>query len=110
MVKYKWKVEPKPTGRYSSFDRRGWPSAETPSGEAIAILSCATEYIPSLVKSGKHEPITMRIRIRSQKNPTTWIWAKFTEQFATLPDAKNALQRYLQAHPEHDFLFSETTS
>lgn len=49
-MKLTWKVDPPPSGRWKSFTKRGWPTAEWPDGSIAALIYCADEYIPRLVK------------------------------------------------------------
>jgi hypothetical protein len=57
-----WHVAPVPTGRYRSFERRGWPTANYGKhGLIAASISCDDEYYPSDVREGKHAPLTVRI-------------------------------------------------
>ena len=102
-MKYTWKVQPAPTGKYRSFSLRGWPHAQTEDEHNIASIECADDYVPSQVKKGNHQLLTMRIRTRSTANPETFVWLKFNRQFATLQEAKDAFEKYVTENPEHDF-------
>ncbi len=96
-MKYKWRVQPEPTGRYRSFEKRGWPDAhycdetESPCADII----CEEEYVPRDVKSGDHPPLTLRIADHSQK---PWKWVRARKQFNTLTEAKEGLKAILKAH------------
>lgn len=103
-VRLRWRVQDVPTGRWRSFDKRGWPTADYDNGETAAAIHCEDDYRPSQVREGKHAPLTLRIADYSKpSNPTTgsgWTWVKATKQFATLEEAKRGAERILQAHPQ----------
>lgn len=100
MIKYKWKVQPEPTGRYRSFDKRGWPEAVTPDGEHLATMHCDDDYTPMFVKKGQHRPIHIRVRIATD---TGWRWGRLKGEWATIEETKEAFARFLEKYPNHDF-------
>jgi hypothetical protein len=106
MLKYRWKVQPKPTGRFASFERRGWP--EVLVGDVmIAYIRCEDDYIPHLVRLGLHKPLKLMIRCRrelTKNNNCPWTFYKFKTEFATLPEAKKALSDFIEKYPDHDFV------
>lgn len=59
-MKLKWKVQPTPTGRYHSFNRRGWPEAFL-HDQLIAAFECVDDYYPPSVKAGHHQELKVRI-------------------------------------------------
>lgn len=97
LPKIKWRVQPAPTGRYRSFDRRGWPTAEYEDGSYCASIYCEDEYVPARVKTGDHRPLTLMIRDRS--TDPQWKRVRASKQFTTLEEAKAALAKILVAHP-----------
>jgi len=105
VIKYAWKVQSAPTGRYRSFERRGWPSAETPDGDTIAMLACKDEYTPYRVRTGDHAPI--RLMIRVPKGNGQWGWGTFQHDFASMDEAKEFLKNYLARHPDYDFCITK---
>jgi len=108
MIKLKWKVEPPPTGRYKSFDKRGCPSADYPNGNCAINIYCDDPYIPSNVKEGKHSPLTVRIADYSKpSNPETgegFTWRNLVQRFTTLKIAKEiaqtAINKYVSMRPK----------
>jgi len=96
-MKYKWKVQSKPTGRYSSFEHRGFPEADYEDGRVAALMVCEDEYYPADVKIGKHKPITLKV---ADYSVTPWKWRKLVNKFKTVQDAKNTFERFLKQHPE----------
>ncbi len=99
----KWKVDPEPTGRYRSFDRRGWPDAhyKNKSEDVAARIRCEDEYYPRNVKSGNHKPLKVYVAdwSRSPKG-TSFIWLKIKGEFKTLKEAKEAAEKIIEKY-EH---------
>jgi len=103
MQKLIWRVQPEPTGRYRSFEHRGWPSAHWKGEQerAAAYIGCKDEYVPKHVKAGTHAPLTVRIarwHTREGQGPT-FQWMRVLRQFATLEEAKDFAAQFLAAHP-----------
>ncbi|MFI5260776.1 MAG: hypothetical protein ACHQU0_03210 [Candidatus Paceibacteria bacterium] len=102
----KWRVSSEPTGRYRSFGRRAWPSAEYPNGDAAAYVTSTDEYVPSQVREGKHAPLTVCVSqwwpegSEERKKRGGFSWRKLTKQFATLKEAQAAAQQVINEHPE----------
>ena len=102
--KIRWKVSPEPTGRYRSFDRRGWPFAEYADGRSAARIQSEDDYVPSLVREGKHTPLEVYVADYSitptEEKPAPWKWRRMKSEFATLKEAQEAVVKLLAAHPE----------
>ncbi|MCK5641739.1 MAG: hypothetical protein KAJ19_13135 [Gammaproteobacteria bacterium] len=101
--KLKWRVCEVPSGRYRSFTKRGWPSADIDEKTAVG-LSCEHEYIPERVRKGDHGPITIRV---AKHNPEEeWpekggiTWYRLTKTAATLKEAKERAQKFVDKRPE----------
>lgn len=92
-----WSVAPAPTGRYRSFERRGWPSAEYSDGNMAATLYCDNDYAPLDVKTGNHSEITIRVADHSQ---TPWQWRTLKARGRTLKEAKEYAKYFLATHQE----------
>lgn len=100
-MKLKWKVDPPPTGRWRSFECRGWPTAEYEDGTIAAHIRCEDAYIPSLVKEGRHAPLIIIIYDYSKPNGNCpWTRMKLMKPAATLREAKERVKQYLKSHPE----------
>jgi hypothetical protein len=103
-MKLFWKVADKPTGRYRSFDSRAWPNAwwgKPEAGSIAALLSCTDEYVPALVREGKHAPIT--ITVCHYNHPEAGNSSKrfrLKKQAATLDEAKQMVQAFYDSHPD----------
>ena len=91
-MKLKWKVQPEPTGRYRSFEHRGWPQAELSNGDTVAIITCDDSYVPALAKAGHHKPLKVRVADYS-RTPGQWYVLK--ERFETLDKAKKGVVAFL---------------
>lgn len=105
-MKLKWTVYPPATGRYRSFERRGWPYASyvehTEYPLSAGIILSQSEYIPRDVKNGSHKPLHVNVAVWA--NPRITGEAAFQYQkigaVATLKEAKELLQNYIDEHPE----------
>lgn len=97
-TKLKWRVDPKPTGQYRSFHRRGWPTADV--GEhTVARVSADQEYIPSNVKRGIHGLITVHLLIRTPTTKPRWVRLK--ERAMSLTVAKELAQDWFNRNPQY---------
>ena len=94
-MKLKWRVQPEPTGRYRSFKKRGWPTAEYIDGCIAASISCEDDYVPARVKSGDHKELVVRVADYSVK---PWKWRTVKARASTLEEAKALVVRVLEAH------------
>ena len=97
-MKIKWKVTEKETGRWSSFHKRGWPTAYYDKDCHCATILCEDGYAPYKVREGKHAELKMMV---AQYHPNgSWQWKTLTKRFKTLQEAKDGLIMFLAAHPE----------
>src|SRR5208282_1286331 len=92
-AKIRWKVDSAPTGRYRSFSKRGWPSADYANGDIAAHILCEDEYIPSNIKEGKHAPLTVHVADwnippEERGKRGAFVWRKIKGTFATLKEAQ----------------------
>ena len=96
--KIKWKVDPAPTGKYSSFSKRGWPIANyvDANESSCAAIYCEDDYNIRDAASGKHKPLELRLADHSK---TPWRWVKVTKTFATLQEAKDGVLQLLEKYP-----------
>lgn len=100
-MKLIWRVGEEPTGRFRSFDRRAWPTAYYGSaeGKPAAFIYSDTSYSGSVVKSGRHEPLKVRVLHHNHPdNPESWKVVVLKAEFATLKDAKEAVAKFLESH------------
>ena len=104
-MKLKWKIQPKPTGRFSSFVTRAWPSAEDETGEARSCIYPEGEGITALrytAENARCTNIALRVRVRVQSKPEDvarrgpWYWASLKKVFSNLAEAKAGAQAYFE--------------
>jgi hypothetical protein len=100
---YKWEIDPPTTGAHRSFDERAWPMAVDIEHDApIARIRCEESYVPSLVKQGKHSPLKLSIADYSEASAKngSFVWKTLKKEFATLDEAKAALDIVLAQTPQ----------
>lgn len=105
-MKLKWQGSDVPTGRYRSFERRGWPTATIGDGIAMVRLLCDDGYIPTNVKTGKHGEISIHIAFwhtddeRHVQDVGAFRWVTLVKRAASLSDAKSIAQEFLSRRTE----------
>lgn len=102
-MKIVWKVAEAPTGRYRSFERRGWPTAYYGSteGKPAAFLDCDDQYVPASVRAGAHALI--KVVVLHHNHPeANGSWKRFVmkERAVTLDRAKEMVAEFLNAHED----------
>lgn len=100
MIKLTWKVDPKPTGRYASFQNRSWPMAEV-RGHAVIQISCADQYEPWRVRTGEHAELTVMLAQWRDRpgDSKTFDWRRLKRRARTLDEAKELARQFLEANP-----------
>jgi hypothetical protein len=101
-MKIKWRVQEAATGPYRSFTRRGWPSG-CGIGELEChnfLVYCDDEYIPALVKTGKHKPLTLTIDVTDWDSETGLRRVQLKRKLPTLKEAKAAAAKYVRENPD----------
>ena len=104
-AKIRWKVEAAPTGQYRSFERRGWPGASYANGDAAVMIRCEDDYVPSLVREGKHAPLSVYVSHWSvtpeeKAKRGGFVWRKLKSTYPTLKEAQAAAAKVIDEHPE----------
>lgn len=94
---FTWKVSEAPSGRYRSFQKRGWPSAHYKADRMAARIVCDEDYSLKKSKSGEHAPLKVNI---ADYSVTPWEWRQMKGEFATLDEAKDAFAALLIKHPK----------
>lgn len=97
-MKTRWKVQPPPTGTYRAFQFRGWPSLEYEDGQIAASIHCEDSYCMTIVKSGRHAPLSVHLydySLGAQHRKCRVL----VERFTTLDKAKAAAEAALKRHP-----------
>src|SRR5574343_1066053 len=97
-IKLKWKVDPIPAGRYRSFEKRGWPSAEYPDQSPAFFIKCEDEYIPHNIKTNNHKELTLMVAVYREDKGFDWRAVK--RKFTTLPEAKAFAQELITTRTE----------
>jgi hypothetical protein len=98
MVQVKWKVAEAPTGRYRSFEKRGWPSASFKGTDRSAIaIYCDDSYTPQRARDGMHGELMVCIADYSVEGPG-FKWRTLKARFKTLDEAKAAGINALDKH------------
>ncbi len=98
-IKLKWRVDPPPTGRYRSFEKRSWPLASYPDGSSAFYIRCEDEYTPSSAKNGKHKELTLCVAVYKPEG-VGFDWRVVKQRFTTLTVAKEAAQVLINNHLE----------
>lgn len=99
-TKLTWKVAERPS---NPWHERCWPMAFFKDGIPAIQLSCHDEYVPALVKTGRHAPIIIRVadrRPETLEKKKTWVWRKLKAEAATLEEAKAIAQRFVDENPD----------
>lgn len=109
-MKLKWRVDPAPTGRYRSFSRRGWPSADYANGECAACIVSVNdvEYTPA---NAKANDMQLKVKIAcwyvcKEDGVLTFKWRNSIAIYNSLAEAKAAASKLLDAnkairHPDY---------
>ncbi len=97
-MKLKWKVGEAPTGRYRSFEKRGWPCADFADGRCAAMIQCDDSYVPAAAREGNHAPLSVYIADYSAGKSFKWRKLKLTA--ATLDEAKAIAANFWSKRPE----------
>ena len=103
MIKLKWRVGTVPVGRYRSFEKRAWPSADYADGRPAAYIRCECAYHPRMVRDGSHPPL--KVIIADYSNPSNktdncgFTWITLKSRCATLAEAKQAVIDILAEYP-----------
>jgi glutamine amidotransferase-like uncharacterized protein len=99
-MKLIWRVQPVPTGRYRSFEKRGWPEAtfDNQDKTPAAMIACEVDYKISIAKSGNHPELTVRVRVPSE---TSWKWATLKKRAANMREAKDLVDLFYKANPQY---------
>jgi hypothetical protein len=100
-VKITWRVDPPPSGKWRSFELRSWPSASFENGKPAAMIYCGTEYIPTKVKSGDHDSLTVKLFHHNHPERGN-SWKIFTLRIRpkTLAEAKELVKEFYNTHPD----------
>lgn len=96
-TKIKWFVMEAPRGKWKSFERRGWPTAETADGRMIARIECADDYSPRRVAAADHGELTVFV---ADWRGGLRAWNRIINRATCLSEAKAMVKRFYDENPE----------
>ncbi len=98
-IKIKWKVDPKPTGQYSAFQHRSWPTASfnDNDGPAAAQILCSVDYTPERATSGEHPELKVLV---ADYSVDPWQWRVLKARAASLKEAKSLVASVYAKSPK----------
>lgn len=100
MSKLIWRVDPKPTGSYRSFQRRNWPAAHWRGSEQPAArILCEDDYHPTRARTGDHSELVIHVAVPTTDGKFEWRKLKRTAQ--GLNEAKALAAEYFIRNKEH---------
>lgn len=102
-IKLTWRVAPEPTGRYRSFERRAWPSAEYKNGACAAYMSHEESYEPSVHKNATDLVIKLHIAKWDQKEDGRWgfKWRVLNKRASSIAEAKQIVEEFLNGQAKN---------
>lgn len=107
-MKIVWKVQPRTTGQWRSFQQRGWPEAWY-NDCLIAIIMADEPYHPKL----RHPLLCPELTIRVfdyRLGPQGRVMKTLKRRAVNLEQAKNLVKHFFHKHGEHhDWLPGETS-
>lgn len=96
MKKIIWKVGPKPTGKYRSFQTRGWPTAEI-GNEIVAALYCDEPYTGF---NSRRTDLLITVRVTDRFGPDTWEWKQLKLRAKSVAEAKQLVATFYKVKLE----------
>lgn len=109
-IKLTWRVAPEPTGRYRSFMRRAWPSAEYKNEACAAYMSHEESYEPSSHKNATDLVIKLHVAQWTQNEGGKWgfKWRILNKRAASIKEAKQIIEEFVNGsmknsvvHPDY---------
>lgn len=109
MAKLYWKVSPQPTGRFRSFEKRGFPYAYYKNGEMAARIDANVSYDPSIHRTANDLQISVFVAewyVREVDSYLTFRWRKAKSVVTSISAAKELVNTLLKSnpnfvHPDH---------
>jgi len=100
MSKLVWRVDPKPTGPYRSFQHRNWPAAHWHGSEQPAArIVCDVPYHPTIARTGHHPEL--RVRVAVPTGDGKWEWRQLLKRAKNLGEAKAFAAEYFIQHKDY---------
>ena len=98
----KWKVQPKPTGPYRSFEKRGWPDADYKgTDQPAARIVCIDPYSRRRAKEQNHASLEVWIACHVTYPRVTFNWKRLKLRANNLEEAKKLATDFINQHPEY---------
>ncbi|WP_414611798.1 hypothetical protein [Stenotrophomonas muris] len=100
----KWRVQPAPTGRWKSFEKRGWPTADFAGTDICAArIDCDDSYNPRNAKEFLHSPLSVYVAKYNHDRSNgqgAFNWVRIKRTFSSVTEAKDAAAEAIRQHPE----------
>lgn len=109
-IKLTWRVAPEPTGRYRSFERRAWPSAEYKNGACAAYMSHEESYEPSVHRNATDLSIKLHVAVWGLTEGGKWgfRWRVLNKRASSIKEGKQIMEDFLNGvgktsavHPDY---------
>ena len=101
MVKIKWRVCPKATGRYASFNKRNWPHADWSNSRPAGFVHCVDSYTPARSRGeDSHADLHVWVALYT-KDGSTFNNRRLKNRAKNLNEAKKLLQEFLEKNPDY---------
>lgn len=97
MDKITWKVAAEPTGRYRSFEKRGWPHAYWPDDVPCAFIQCNDNYTGPRAR-GEQPHAELVIWVSLSFEDGSFVNRRLKARAATLAEAKELVQKFWAAN------------
>lgn len=91
-IKLKWLVCPEPTGRFRSFETRGFPTADYPEGQTAARIVCSESYMPSVHKDATN--LHLELHVACYENGT-FKWRRLNKRACSIAEAKQIISHFI---------------
>jgi len=98
-----WRVQPPPTGRYRSFQRRGWPQATFgKDGPLLAMLDCEDDYTPARAQCEElANQITIRVCHHQHPDmPRSWKVFALKQPARSFAQAQARVAAFYESKPD----------
>lgn len=96
-ISLKWRVDPEPTGRYSSFEKRGFPSADYPGERPAANIRCKDSYLPSVHRDATDLDLELWVAqyYIGEAGNETFKWRRLVKRASSIKEAKEIVSQFI---------------
>lgn len=111
-ITLKWRVDPEPTGRYCSFQKRGFPSADYPGERPAADIRCKESYVPSLHKDATNLELELFVAqyYVGEAGNETFKWRRLKKRASSIKEAKEILAEFVNGPQRNSVVPQELRS